>query len=232
MSEHISALTNEIAEMVLLPGDPLRAKHIAENYLINYECVNCIRNMLAFTGLTKDGKEVTVMGSGMGLSSINIYVTELIDFYKVKKIIRLGSCGAFPEDIDPYDIIIAQSASSDYNLNRMRFNGIDYAPSADWDLLYKAYQAAEKLKIKVRIGSIFSTEAYYHSKPDYWKVLAEYGVLGVEMETAELYTLASQKKIQSLTILTVSDNLVTGKKVYPKSRENSFDDMTKIALEI
>jgi purine-nucleoside phosphorylase len=231
MSNHISAEYGEIAENVLICGDPLRAKFIAECYLAGAVLVNEIRNMFGYTGITHDGKRVSVMGTGMGMASTSIYINELIEFYKVKKIIRVGSAGSMQEKIACRSIVIAQGSCSDAALNISRFQpGVIYAPIADWKLLLDSYEVAKGMNIEVHVGNIFATDSFYGS--DGWEKLAKYNVLAVEMETAEIYTLAAKHGVKALTLLTISDNLVTGEKVSAKDRESTFDDMIKIALAV
>lgn len=233
MSTHIGAAEGAIADRVLLPGDPLRAQYIANNFLRDVTPYNTLRNMLGFTGFTPDGHRVSVQGSGMGMPSLSIYVNELISEYGVMEIIRVGSCGALQRGIRPRDIIIAQGSCSDSNMNRRRFRGMDFAPLADWDLLFRAHRTAGNLQIPVRIGNILAADMFYNdADPEEWKLWASYGVLAVEMETAELYTLAARKGIQALSILTVSDCLPTGEQVAPKDRENTFTSMVHLALKL
>ncbi|MCX6757633.1 MAG: purine-nucleoside phosphorylase [Candidatus Nomurabacteria bacterium] len=231
-SLHIGAIQGEIADTVLLPGDPLRAKFIAENYLKNVYCYNKVRNMLGYTGVSKEtGKKVSVQGTGMGMPSLSIYVNELIDFYGVKNLIRVGTAGSLTEELPLRSIVLAQASCSDSGMNLNRFPiGITYAPIADWKMLFTAHEVAKSNKIKVKVGNIFSTDTFYG--PDHWKTLAKYGVLAVEMETAELYTLAAQKKVHALSILTVSDNLVTGEKLSAEDRQSSLREMMTIALSL
>ena len=231
MSIHINAKTGEIAKTVLLPGDPLRAKFVAEKLLENARCYNTVRGMLGFTGEYK-GKTVSVQGTGMGIPSISIYAHELITGYNVQNLIRVGSCGSIQPNLRLKDVILAMSASTDSNVNKMRFQGKDYAPAASFTLLKNAYAAAEKLGIAVHVGSIFSTDLFYHDDPDYWKVWADYNILALEMESAALYTLAAKFKVNALSLLTVSDQLITGEASSSDEREKSFTQMIEIALEI
>ena len=231
MSIHIGAKQGQIAETVLLPGDPLRAKNIAETMLEDIICFNQVRGMLGFTG-TYNGKRVSVMGSGMGIPTLSIYVTELFSEYKVKNIIRVGTCGALQPDLNIGDLILAISASTDSHINKLRFNGMDYAPTASFDLLLKAYQAALSRKVKVQVGGILSSDTFYHDNPDYWKKWADYGALVIEMESAGLYTLAAKFNAKALSILTVSDSLITHTSASSEQREKDFPLMAKIALEI
>ena len=231
MSNHNGAEQGQIASTVLLPGDPLRAKNIAETMLKDVICFNKIRGMLGFTG-THNGKRVSVMGSGMGIPTLSIYVHELLSEYQVKNIIRVGTCGALQPDLKVGDLILAMSASTDSHINKLRFNGVDYAPTANFDLLLNAYHAAESRGIDVRVGGILSSDTFYPDDQDHWKKWMLYGTLVVEMETAGLYTLAAKFNARALSILTVSDSLVTHESATAKQREKNFPLMAKIALEI
>jgi len=230
MSVHIGAKPNEIAETILLPGDPLRAKYIAETFLEGAECYNNVRGMLGYTGTYK-GKRVSVQGTGMGVPSISIYVHELMESYGVQNLIRVGTCGAIQEDIKVRDVIIAMSASTDSAVNRLRFNGIDFAPTASFDLLHKAYQAAAQRNMAVKVGNVFTSDTFYQESMDLYKQLAQYQVLAVEMETAALYTLAAKFKRNALSILTVSDHILTGEATSAEERQTTFNEMIEVALE-
>mgnify|MGYP001168468812 CR=1 FL=1 len=231
MSTHIGAKPGEIAERVLLPGDPLRAKWIAETFLENARCYTTVRGMLGFTGRWS-GVEVSVQGSGMGMPSASIYAHELFSEYGVKTLIRVGSCGALTDDLRLRDIIAAIGASTDSNMNRMRFDGlIDYAPVADFALLRTAVEVAERRGVQMRVGPVLASDAFYTDRPDLYKALANYGVLAVEMETAALYTIAARFHARALTVLTVSDHLRTGEKLSAMERERTFSDMVEIALD-
>ncbi|MCK4259849.1 MAG: purine-nucleoside phosphorylase [Halanaerobiales bacterium] len=231
MSIHIEAKQGEIAKTILLPGDPLRAKFIAENFLEDYVCYNKVRGMYGFTGTYK-GKRVSVQGTGMGLPSLSIYVNELISSYGVENLIRVGSCGGMQEDVKVRDIILAMSASTDSKLNELRFNGKDYAPTASFKLLKKAYDVAISKGVNVKAGNVFSADLFYNDDTEAWKLWSKFGVLAVEMETAELYTLAAKFKVNALSILTVSDSLVSGELTTSEEREKTFTDMIEIALEL
>lgn len=231
MSIHIGAKEGDIVSTVLLPGDPLRAKYIAENFLSKVFCYNEIRGMYGYTGTYK-GKKVSVQGTGMGIPSISIYVNELISSYQVKNLIRIGSCGSMQSDIKIRDVLLVMSASTDSNINKVRFNGMDYAPTANFNLLKKAYDIATKKDIKVKVGNVLTTDSFYHDDPDSWKHWADYGVLAVEMETAVLYTLATKFKVNALSILTVSDSLVTREETTSEERQKTFNQMVEIALEL
>jgi purine-nucleoside phosphorylase len=231
MSIHIGAKEGEIASTVLLPGDPLRAKYIAENFLTNTTCYNEVRGMYGYTGTYK-GKRVSIQGTGMGIPSISIYVNELITNYKAKNLIRIGSCGSMQPDIKIRDVILAMSASTDSHINKIRFNGMDYAPTADFNLLKKAYDIALEKNISVKIGSVLTSDTFYQDDPNSWKHWANYGVLAVEMETAVLYTLAAKFKVNALSILTVSDSLVTREETTSEERQKTFNQMVEVALEL
>ena len=230
MSVHIAAKQGEIADIVLLPGDPLRAKYIAETFLEDVVQYNEVRNMFGYTGTYK-GKRVSVQGSGMGVPSISIYANELMTDYGVKKLIRVGTCGAIQKDVKVRDVIIAQTSSTDSAINRVTFGGtIDFAPTADFDLLLKSYNAAKEAGLNVRVGNIFTADQFYSDEAQNEK-LAAYGVLAVEMETAALYTLAAKHGRQALTVLTVSDHIITGEVTTAEERQTTFNDMIVIALE-
>ena len=231
MSIHIGAEPGQVAPTVLLPGDPLRAKHIAETMLQDAFCFNEVRGMLGFTGRYRD-KRVSVMGSGMGIPTLSIYVNELVSEYQVKTLIRVGTCGAFQPELKVGDILLPMTSSTDSQINKIRFQGMDYAPTASFDLLLKAYQAAKDLGARVFVGSIFSGDTFYGDDPDWWKQWAAYGVMGCEMETSGLYTLAAKFKVDALSVLTVSDSLATGEFSTAIQRERDFPRMAEIALEI
>lgn len=229
MSIHINAKKGDIAETVYLPGDPLRAEWIAEEFLKDVVCYNTVRNMFGFTGTTSSGKRVSVQGSGMGMPSLSIYVNELIDSYDVKRIVRVGSAGALQKEIECRSVLLAMGSCSDSAMNIGRFPvGTTFAPIADWELLLKAYEVAKKNGVNVIVGNNFATDKFYNS--DAWKIFAQYGVISIEMETAELYTLAFQKRIKALSILTVSDNLVTGESLDARERETTFIEMLEVAF--
>lgn len=230
MSVHINAKEGQIAESILLPGDPLRAKFIAENFLQDVICYNEVRGMYGFTGTYK-GKKVSVQGTGMGLPSISIYVNELIQSYGVKNLIRVGTCGSFQESVKVRDMVIGMAASTDSNINKIRFNGRDFAPTASFKLLKKAYDIAVEKGIDPKVGNIFSSDTFYHDDPDAWKHWAKFGCLAVEMEAAGLYTLAAKYGVDALTILTVSDHLITGELTTAEERQKTFTSMMEVALE-
>jgi len=231
MSIHIGAKEGDIASTVLLPGDPLRAKYIAENFLTDAICYNEVRGMYGYTGTYK-GKRISVQGTGMGIPSISIYVNELITNYKAKNLIRIGSCGSMQADIKIRDVILAMSASTDSHINKVRFHGMDYASTANFDLLKKAYDIALDKDISVKVGSVLTTDTFYNDDPNSWKHWANYGILAVEMETAVLYTLAAKFKVNALSILTVSDSLVTTEETTSEERQKTFNQMAEVALEL
>lgn len=214
-----------------MPGDPLRAKWIAETYLEGATCYSSVRNMFGFTG-TYQGVPVSIQGSGMGMPSASIYIHELLAEYGAKTLIRVGSCGALSEDIALRDVIAASSSCTDSAMNRVRFdNLIDYAPVADFYLLRAAVDAAEAAGIPMRIGQVMAADAFYTDRPDLFDKLADYGVLAVEMESAALYTIAAKFKARALTILTVSDHIKTGAHTSAQEREQTFGQMVEVALQ-
>ncbi|MEW6980213.1 purine-nucleoside phosphorylase [Bacillus pumilus] len=228
MSVHIGAEKGQIAETVLLPGDPLRAKYIADTYLEDVECYNEVRGMYGFTGTYK-GKRISVQGTGMGVPSISIYVNELIQSYDVQNLIRVGSCGAIKKDVNVRDVILAQTSSTDSQMNRVAFGPIDYAPCADFGLLKKAYDTAEAKNVAVRVGNVFTADQFYNEKP--LELMDQYGILAIEMETTALYTLAAKFGRKALSILTVSDHVLTGEETTAEERQTTFDEMILIALD-
>lgn len=231
MSLHIAAneAENKIADRVLLPGDPLRAKHIAETFLENPVQYTSIRNVYGYTGTYK-GKRVSVQATGMGVPSISIYTHELIKNYGVKKLIRVGTCGGMHEKIKLRDILIAQAATTDSGIIRQIFGNINFAPIADYDLLSKAVEAAKNQSIPVQVGNIVTVDRFYDEEIDNDK-LVKYGVLAVEMESAALYVKAAEFGVQALALFTVSDHLVRDEHVPADERQTTFNDMVKVALE-
>ena len=230
MSLHIQANRGDIAENILLPGDPLRAKWIAETFLEDAVLYNDVRNMFGYTGFYKN-KRVSIQGTGMGVPSISIYTQELITEFGVKKLIRVGTAGSYQQHVQLRDIVLAMSASTNSGMNRFTFDGEDFAPTADFDLLMKAVEIAKTKNIPTKAGNILTSDIFYHHSPEYFKKWAEHGVLCVEMESAALYTLAAKFKVQALTILTISDSLVTHESTTVEDRESTFKDMVTIALE-
>jgi purine-nucleoside phosphorylase len=230
MSIHIGAEPGQIAATVLLPGDPLRARHFAETLLEDPFCFNEIRGMLGYTGLYQ-GQRVSFMGSGMGIPSLSIYVHELINDYGVETLIRVGTCGALQDRLALGDIVLAMSSSTNSHSNRLRFGGMDYAPTADFGLLLRAYQAAMRRGAPVHVGGILTSDTFYGDDPDDWKLWADYGALVVEMETTGLYTLAAKFGARALSVLTVSDSVVSGAAASAEQREKGYALMAEIALE-
>lgn len=220
-----------IAETVLMPGDPLRAKFIAETYLENPVQFNTVRNMFGFTGTYK-GKKISIMGSGMGMPSIGIYSYELINFYGVKNIIRIGSCGAIQENIKIRDIIIGMSASTTSNYASQYNLPGTYAPTASWELMKRAIAIADSKGIATKVGNILSSDIFYDDTADVWKKWARMGVLAIEMEAAALYMNAARAGVNALCVLTVSDSLVSHEATTAEERQTSFTNMMEIALEL
>ncbi|MGP9801731.1 purine-nucleoside phosphorylase [Rheinheimera sp. NSM] len=226
---HINAPEGAFAPTVLMPGDPLRAKHIAETFLTDAVCVNTVRNMFGYTG-TYNGKPVSVLGSGMGIPSMSIYATELVKFYGVKNIIRIGSCGGLPLDVKVRDVVIGMGASTDSNVNRNRLAGMDFAAMASFELLEKAVAAARAKNINVKVGNVFTSDLFYNPSETLFDTLEKYGVLAVEMEAAGLYGVAAEYGINALAIFTVSDHIRTGEALSAELRQNSFNEMVEVAL--
>jgi purine-nucleoside phosphorylase len=227
---HISARKGDFAPSILLPGDPLRARHIAENFLEEVTPVNEVRNMLGYTG-TYQGVPVSVMGTGMGIPSASIYATELITEYGVERLIRVGSCGGILPSVQLRDVILAIGACTDSGVNRVRYGGHDFAATADFALLRAAADAAEARGITVKVGNIHSADLFYNPDPEAFDRMESMGVLAVEMEAAGLYGVAAEKGGRALTIATVSDHVRTGASTTSEEREQTFDDMVVIALE-
>lgn len=230
MTPHIRAKQGEIAETVLMPGDPLRAKWAAEAFLDDPVCVNDVRGMLGYTGHWR-GNRVSIHGSGMGMASLSIYANELISTYGAKSLIRIGSTGAMQHHVGMRDVILAMTASTISTPSSTIFKEVNYAPCADFELLAAAKAAAAAKESKVHVGGIYSSDTFYDERPDLNEVMTRHGILAVEMETAELYTLAARHGCRALSILTVSDHLLTGQDLPPEDRQSSFSDMVEIALE-
>lgn len=231
MSTHIGAQRGDIAPTVLLPGDPLRAKWIAETFLEGARCYNEVRGMLGFTG-TWQGHPVSVQGSGMGQPSMAIYVNELFRDFDVESVVRVGSCGALAEEVAVRDLVIASGACTDSSMNRIAFHGLDYAPVADFGLLRAAVEAAESRSggPGFHVGLLFSSDSFYPARPELAGEMVKYGVLAIEMEASALYTLAARHGRRALAICTVSDHIVTGEETTSQEREQTFGDMVEIAL--
>jgi len=231
MSVHIGAEQGEIADKILLPGDPLRAQYIAETYLEDVTQYNQVRGMYGFTGTYK-GERVSVQGTGMGVPSISIYANELIQSYDVKKLIRVGTCGAIQKDVKVRDVILAQGATTDSQQNNLIFDHITYSPIADFDLLKNAYDIGTNKGLNLRVGNIFTSDTFYRDNAEEVNaLLAKYKVLAIEMESSALYTLAAKYDRQALSILTVSDHVITGEETSAEERQTSFNDMMEVALE-
>lgn len=229
MSVHINAKKGDIADTILLPGDPLRAKYIAETFLEDVVLYNEVRNMFGYTGNYK-GKRISVQGTGMGVPSISIYVTELMNEYDVQKLIRVGTCGSIHHNVKVRDVILAQSASTDSKMNELIFKGINFAPTADFDLLLKAYNAGLEKGLNLKVGNVFTEDVFYNDYAEHEK-WAQYGILALEMESSALYTLAAKYGRQALSILTVSDHLLTGEVTTSEERQLTFNDMIVVALD-
>ncbi|HEY9019705.1 MAG: purine-nucleoside phosphorylase [Paracoccaceae bacterium] len=230
MTIHIGAQPGEIAETVLMPGDPLRAKWAAETFLSEARLVNEVRGMLGYTGLWR-GNRVTIHGSGMGMASLSIYANELIRDYGAKTLIRIGSCGAMQAHVAIRDVIIAMAATTLSTPSSGIFRELNFAPHADWSLLRAAVTAAEARGVPTHVGGIYSADVFYDERPDLNEIMTRHGILGVEMEAAELYNLALRHKVRALAVLTVSDHLLTGAALPADQRQGSFGDMVEIALQ-
>ncbi|MFP5507691.1 MAG: purine-nucleoside phosphorylase [Alphaproteobacteria bacterium] len=230
MTIHIGAQPGEIAETVLMPGDPLRAKWAAETFLTDPVCINQVRGMLGYTGFWR-GQRVTIHGSGMGMASLSIYANELIRDYGAKTLIRIGSCGAMQSHVGIRDVIIAMAATTLSTPSSGIFRELNFAPHADWSLLRAAVTAAEQRGVPTHVGGIYSADVFYDERPDLNEIMTRHGILGVEMEAAELYNLALRHKVRALAVLTVSDHLLTGDALPADQRQSSFGDMVEIALQ-
>jgi purine-nucleoside phosphorylase len=230
MSTHIAAKEGEIAEAILLPGDPLRAKHVAENFLEKAVLYTDVRNILGYTGTYK-GKKVSVQGTGMGIPSISIYVNELFRDYGVKRAIRIGTAGSIQKEVKIRDMVIAMSACTDSGANKIRFGGRDFAPTATFSLLKTAYDTAVAKGWKPWVGSLVSSDMFYAEDPEEWKLWASYGCLALEMECAELYTLAAKYDREALCITTISDSLISHEVTTVEERQKTFTNMMEVALE-
>ena len=230
MSVHIGAPEGAVAPRVLLPGDPLRAKFIAEEYLDNPVCYNEVRGMLGFTGTYK-GVEISVQGTGMGMPSHAIYVHELINFYNAKTLIRVGSAGALRSDIHIRDLVMGLAASTNSSMPAQHLQGMNFAPTADWQLVSAASRISDDLGLNLKAGNILSSDSFYDANPEAWKLWASYGVMAVEMEASALYTIAARFNARALCLLTISDSLVTREETSSAEREKTFTEMMELALE-
>jgi purine-nucleoside phosphorylase len=229
MSTHIGASPGQVAPHVLMPGDPLRARWIAETFLDDAECYSEVRGMFGYTG-NWQGRPVSVQGSGMGMPSISIYLNELFEHYEVRSVIRVGSCGALTPDLALRDLVIASGACTDSATNRITFEGLDYAAVPDFDLMRKAWEAAQTQPVTTKVGLIMSSDSFYASRPELTRRMVDYGLLAVEMEANALYTLAAQHRRRALAICTVSDHLVTGEQTTATERQETFGHMVEVAL--
>ncbi|MBV0913006.1 purine-nucleoside phosphorylase [Anianabacter salinae] len=229
MTIHIGAKPEDIADTVLMPGDPYRARWAAETFLDGAVCVNEVRGMLGFTG-TWNGHRVTIQGSGMGMPSLSIYANELIRDYGATTLIRIGSCGAMQETVKVRDVILAMTASTVSTPSSGMFRELNFAPAADWSLLAAAAMASAAKGVTTHVGGIYSSDTFYDERPDLNEQMTRHGVLAVEMETAELYILAARYNVRALSVLTVSDHLLTHEALPSEDRERSFGDMVEIAL--
>ncbi len=227
---HIKAPDGAFAESILIPGDPLRARYIAETFLDDPVQVNSVRNMFGFTGSYR-GTPVSTMGTGMGVPSASIYITELIRSYGVRRLVRVGTCGGISTNVKMREAILAAGASTDSLTNRTRYNGWDYAATASFDLLRAAADSADELGIKTHVGNLHTSDLFYNSYQNALEIWQRMGILAVEMETAALYAIAAEERAQALSVVTVSDHLVTGEEAPPDERERTFGDMVRIALE-
>ncbi|WP_086349318.1 purine-nucleoside phosphorylase [Candidatus Enterococcus clewellii] len=230
MSFHIEAEKGQIAERVLLPGDPLRAKYIAETFLEDAVCYNQVRGMLGFTGTYK-GTPVSIQGTGMGMPSAVIYIHELIKMYGVNKLSRIGTCGAIQEDIAIRDVLIAQAAATNSSMIKNDFPQYDFPQIGSFEMINRAYQLAKEKEMSVRVGNVLSDDTFYKDNQEEFMRLGTYGVLGVEMETAGLYYMAAKFGVDALSLLTVSDHLITGEQTTAEERQTTFNDMILLALE-
>ncbi len=228
---HINPRGVDIADTVLLPGDPLRAKHIADTYLEDVVQFNEVRNMLGYTG-TYRGTPVSVMGSGMGIPSISIYAWELINIFEAKKVIRVGSCGSLQKDLDLYEVVVAQSASTDSRILEQYNLPGTFAPTASWTLLKAVADEAEKQNVDIHVGNILSSDIFYNVDDTVNQRWSDMGVLGVEMESAGLYAIAAHAGVDALGIFTVSDNIMTGAATTPEERQTAFTQMMELALPL
>ena len=234
MSVHLEAKPGDIAPIVLLPGDPLRAEYIAEHFLEDTVCHNKVRNALGFTG-TYNGTRVSVQSTGMGMPSCAIYVQELLSQYGARVLVRIGTCGAIRADLNTHDLVLAQAASTDSSMFRATFSNATFAATASFDLLHRAHALATEWGKPVRVGSVLTSDTFYpdeHVVTTWWHPWAEHGILAAEMETAALYTLAARRQARALSILTVSDNLVTGEQTTAEQRQTGFGDMAALALAL
>ena len=227
---HIEADPKDIAPLVLLPGDPLRAKFIAQTYLDDVKLVTQVRNMLGYTG-SFNSKRVSVLSSGMGMPSMAIYATELVRAFKVKKILRVGSCGSIDDELNIGQIVATMGASTDSNMNRARFGGFDFAATADFEMLTDWVRCAELMGTDIRVGNVLTSDTFYHSSNDIYDLCRSLGILAVEMEAAALYRVAAEHRISALAVMTVSDHILKQEAMSPADRETTFKSMAEISLK-
>ncbi len=227
---HIEADPKDIAPLVLLPGDPLRAKFIAQTYLDDVKLVTQVRNMLGYTG-SFNSKRVSVLSSGMGMPSMAIYATELVRAFKVKKILRVGSCGSIDDELNIGQIVATMGASTDSNMNRARFGGFDFAATADFEMLTDWVRCAELMGADIRVGNVLTSDTFYHSSNDIYDLCRSLGILAVEMEAAALYRVAAEHRISALAVMTVSDHILKQEAMSPADRETTFKSMAEISLK-
>ena len=227
---HIGAARGDFAETVLMPGDPLRAQALAKNHLDDARLVNSVRNMLGYTGTFK-GRPVSIMGSGMGMPSISIYAHELFDYYGVKQIIRVGTCGGLLAGMQIGDLVLASAAGTDSAMNRQRFNGWDFSASADFELLRRVHERAVQKGLKIRTGNVFASDWFYHPDEAFIEKVQKMGILALDMESAALYALAQQHGRRALTILSVSDVIPTGEQASHETRQNAFGPIIEVVLD-
>ena len=227
---HIEADPKDIAPLVLLPGDPLRAKFIAQTYLDDVKLVTQVRNMLGYTG-SFNSKRVSVLSSGMGMPSMAIYATELVRAFKVKKILRVGSCGSIDDELNIGQVVATMGASTDSNMNRARFGGFDFAATADFEMLTNWVRCAELMGADIRVGNVLTSDTFYHSSNDIYDLCRSLGILAVEMEAAALYRVAAEHRISALAVMTVSDHILKQEAMSPADRETTFKSMAEISLK-
>lgn len=230
VTPHINAQIGDFSDTVIMSGDPMRAQYIADNYLTNVVKVNNIRSMFGFTGIYKNCK-ISVMGHGIGIPSCSIYVKELITEYNVKKIIRVGTCGTVIQDIELHDIVVGMGACTDSKVNRLNFQDNDFSAIASFSMLMNTIRAAKKLDLKVNVGNLFTTDAFYSDNKKILDIIEQYGILGIEMETAGLYALAAKYKIQAISICTVTDHIKKLTRITAEERQSTLNNMISLALE-
>ncbi|QCI27350.1 purine-nucleoside phosphorylase [Buchnera aphidicola] len=229
VTPHINSKKNDFSELVIMSGDPLRVKYIAKNFLENCIKINSVRFMLGYTGYYKDVL-ISIMSHGMGIPSAAIYVEELIKFYNVKKIIRVGTCGTVQEKINLKDIIVAMGACTDSSFNRIRFKNYDFSAISDFDILCQVIHIAKNMNINIRVGNFFTTDKFYNFDNSFYDLLKKYKILGIDMETAGIYSIAAEYNIQAVSICSVSDHILFNKKLSIKEREHTFDNVITLAL--